>query len=53
MRVEELLFHHAARRPEHVAVVCGSRRLTYDELSKAVKAKARGRPGEAHRDSTA
>jgi long-chain acyl-CoA synthetase len=46
MRVEELLFQHAARRPEHVAVACGSRRLTYRELRKAVEAKAGQRTGE-------
>ena len=46
MRVEELLFRHAARRPDHVAVVCGSRRLTYRELHKAVQAKAGQRAGD-------
>lgn len=46
MRVEQLLFRHAARRPNHVAVVCGSRRLTYAQLEKAVKAKAAKRGGE-------
>jgi long-chain acyl-CoA synthetase len=42
MRVEELLFGHAARRPEHVALVCGSRRVTYGELAARVKQKASG-----------
>src|SRR3989442_3941487 len=41
MRVEELLFQHAARRADHTAVVCGSRRVTYRELEKTVNAKAR------------
>jgi long-chain acyl-CoA synthetase len=39
MRVEELLFRHAARRPNHTALVCGSRRLTYSELEKAIRAR--------------
>lgn len=42
MRLEKLLFRHAARRPGHVALVCGERRLTYDELRRAVE-KRRGR----------
>ena len=33
MRVEELLFRHAARRPRHTALVCGDRRVTYEELA--------------------
>jgi long-chain acyl-CoA synthetase len=41
MRVEQLLFQHAARRPDHVALVCGSRRLSYRQLEAAVKAKSR------------
>lgn len=40
MRVEDLLFRHAARRPSYTAVVCGNRRLTYEELVKTVKARA-------------
>ena len=42
MRVEELLFRHAARRHEHVALVCGSRRVTYGELAARVKEKTTG-----------
>ncbi|MGH8668020.1 MAG: class I adenylate-forming enzyme family protein [Burkholderiales bacterium] len=38
MRLEELLFAHAARRPGHVAVVCGPRQLTYKNLADAAKA---------------
>jgi long-chain acyl-CoA synthetase len=41
MRVEQLLFQHAARRPDHVALVCGARRLTYRQLEEVVKAKSR------------
>jgi long-chain acyl-CoA synthetase len=37
MRVEEALFGHAARRPHHPALVCGSQRLTYAELEKAIR----------------
>jgi acyl-CoA synthetase (AMP-forming)/AMP-acid ligase II len=37
MRVEEALFRHAARRPNHTALVCGSQRLTYRELEKAIR----------------
>jgi acyl-CoA synthetase (AMP-forming)/AMP-acid ligase II len=40
MRVEQLLFQHAARRPDHVALVCGTRRLTYRQLEAAVKEKS-------------
>ena len=36
MRLEELLYRHAARRPGHAALVCGTRRLTYDELRRSV-----------------
>jgi long-chain acyl-CoA synthetase len=32
MRVEELLFRHAARRPGHTALVCGAQRVSYAEL---------------------
>jgi long-chain acyl-CoA synthetase len=47
MRVEELLFRNAARRPRHTAVVCGNRRICYQELAHSVKAKAQsGRAGE-------
>jgi long-chain acyl-CoA synthetase len=41
MRVEQLLFQHAARRPDHVALVCGARRLTYRQLDAAVRTKSR------------
>lgn len=40
MRVEELFFQHAARRPDHLALVAGSRRLTYAELEKAIRARS-------------
>jgi non-ribosomal peptide synthetase component E (peptide arylation enzyme) len=40
MRVEEVLFRHAARRPNHTALVCGSLRLSYSELEKAIRAKS-------------
>ena len=43
MRLEELLYRHAARRPGHAAVVCGARRLTYDELRQSIE-KRKGRP---------
>src|SRR3954463_8672761 len=47
MRVEALLFRHAARRPQHVALVCGARRVTYGELAALVKEKSIGsRKGE-------
>lgn len=47
VRLEELFFRHAARRPGHVAVVCGERRVTYDELRRNVeKRTARARVGE-------
>ena len=44
MRVEALLFRQAARRPDHVAVVCGARRLTYRELEQAARARAQSFP---------
>jgi long-chain acyl-CoA synthetase len=47
MRVEEVFFRHAARRPQHTALVCGCARLTYLELEnrvrKAPAARARER----------
>ena len=47
MRLEELFFRHAARRPGHVALVCGGRRVTYDELRRNVaKRTTRPRRGE-------
>jgi long-chain acyl-CoA synthetase len=47
VRLEELLYRHAARRPGHAAVVCGARRLTYDELRQSIdKRKGRPRVGE-------
>ncbi len=36
MRLEELLFRHAARRPSHTAVVCGAERVTYAELVRSL-----------------
>ncbi|OGA70255.1 MAG: hypothetical protein A3G81_27000 [Betaproteobacteria bacterium RIFCSPLOWO2_12_FULL_65_14] len=41
MRVEELLFGHAARRPRHTALVCGDRRLTYEEFAEKTREKAK------------
>jgi long-chain acyl-CoA synthetase len=46
VRIEELLFQHAARRPRHTALVCGKRRVSYEELVNTVKAKAAPRPGQ-------
>ncbi len=47
MRLEELFFRHAARRPGHEALVCGARRLTYDALRQRVeKRKGPPRAGE-------
>ena len=46
MRVEELFFRHAARRPAHAALVCGSDRITYSELQRIVEAKVERRVGE-------
>ncbi len=37
MRLEELLFRHAGRRPQHEAVVCGNRRLTYEQLKRSIE----------------
>ena len=45
MRVEELLFQHAARRPRHTALVCGTRRVSYGELAKSIRG-APSRVGE-------
>lgn len=45
MRVEELLFEHAARRPRHTALVCGTRRVSYEELAKSIR-RAPSRVGE-------
>ena len=47
MRIEELLFEHAARRPAREAVVCGTGRVTYRELASAVKNSClKAKPGE-------
>lgn len=40
MRLEQLLFSHAERAPERVAVVSGGRRVTYAELARSVRATA-------------
>lgn len=40
MRLEQLLFSHAERTPERVAVVAGERRVTYAQLARAVRATA-------------
>ena len=36
MRVEELLFRHAARRPGHTALVCGAERVSYGALVESL-----------------
>lgn len=40
MRVEERFFAHAARRPDHTALICGSSRVSYGELARAVRERA-------------
>ena len=37
MRLEQLLFSHAERTPERVAVVSGDRRISYRELASSIK----------------
>jgi long-chain acyl-CoA synthetase len=47
VRLDELFFTHAARRPGRVAIVCGEQRVTYGELRKNIeKRKGRPRAGE-------
>ena len=47
MRLEELLFRHAARRPRHTALVCGAQRVSYEEFAgKTEKAGKISRVGE-------
>ena len=47
MRLEELLFRHAARRPRHTALVCGDRRLSYEEFAeKTISSAKHKRAGE-------
>lgn len=47
MRLEQLLFRHAARRPRHTALVCGERRVSYEELAeKTVPFQSETRVGE-------
>ena len=47
MRLDELFFKHAARRPAHPALVCGGERLTYGELRNAIERRNAGpRAGE-------
>jgi len=40
LRLEQLLFSHAERTPERVAVVAGERRVTYARLVQSVRATA-------------
>ncbi|HEY5900413.1 MAG TPA: AMP-binding protein [Burkholderiales bacterium] len=47
MRLEELLFRHAARRPRHTALVCGARRVSYEEFAeKTISSSKQKRAGE-------
>jgi long-chain acyl-CoA synthetase len=46
MRVEVLLFRHAARRPQHTALVCGTTRVSYAELANRVKRAAKEAAGK-------
>jgi acyl-CoA synthetase (AMP-forming)/AMP-acid ligase II len=47
LRLEELLFRHAARRPGHTALVCGARRVTYEEVRRRIEnTRGRARAGE-------
>ena len=47
MRLEELLFQHAARRPGHPALICGERRVTYAALAQSIERLGRtSRVGE-------
>ena len=51
MRLEQLLFSHAERTPERIAVVAGERKISYGELARSVRAIANGlkrsvRPGD-------
>lgn len=41
MRIEELLFEHAARHPEKEAVVCGDRKISYRDLASSVRENSR------------
>ena len=51
MRLEQLLFSHAERTPERIAVVSGDRRISYRELARAIRGIANDleksvRPGD-------
>ncbi|TAK80642.1 MAG: long-chain fatty acid--CoA ligase [Betaproteobacteria bacterium] len=47
MRLDELLFGHAVRRPRHTALVCGKRRVSYEEFAeKTISASKQKRVGE-------
>ena len=51
MRLEQLLFAHAERTPQRIAVVSGDRRISYRELARSVRSassfmKKRIQPGE-------
>jgi len=47
VRLEELLFQHAARRPGHPALICGERRVTYAALAQSIERLGRtSRVGE-------
>ncbi len=42
MRLEQLLFRHAARRPRHTALVCGERRVSYEQLAEKTREAEKG-----------
>jgi len=51
LRLEQLLFSHAERTPQRIAVVSGDRRISYRELAQSVRSasnfmKKRIQPGE-------
>jgi acyl-CoA synthetase (AMP-forming)/AMP-acid ligase II len=47
LRLEQLLFSHAQRVPERVAVACGEERVTYGELARSIRRRRPGaKPGE-------
>lgn len=48
MRLEQLLFSHAERTPDRIAVVCGERKISYRDLARSVRAIANSLQRKVH-----
>jgi acyl-CoA synthetase (AMP-forming)/AMP-acid ligase II len=48
LRLEQLLFSHAERTPDRIAVVCGERKISYRDLARSVRAIANSLQRKVH-----